>query len=108
MAPIDGSILLVSEICILDTTDVNVSKVQPSKANCLLVGVEPQRNKSPTISYKYLSENGISYVNAKYIFIIQSCSWTAEYTDYEIEGTHGSQPVLVSLIFCQIFSTRVP
>ena len=32
----------------------------------------------------------------------------AQYTDYEIEGTYGSQPVLVSLIFCQIFSTRVP
>ena len=35
MSPIDGPILLVSEIYLAHTTDVNISKVQPSKANGL-------------------------------------------------------------------------
>ena len=52
MSPIDGPIRLNLKICNLDTTDVNISKVQPCEANCLR-GVEPQRNKSPTILYKY-------------------------------------------------------
>ena len=52
MSPIDGPIGLNLKICNLDTTDVNISKVQPCEANGL-GGVEPQRNKSPTILYKY-------------------------------------------------------
>ena len=52
MSPIDGPIGLNLKICNLDTTDVNISEVQPCEANGL-GGVEPQRNKSPTILYKY-------------------------------------------------------
>ena len=35
MAPIDGPIVLVSEIYLAHTSDVNISKAQPSKANGL-------------------------------------------------------------------------
>ena len=35
MSPIDGPIVLVSEIYLAHTTDENISKAQPSKANGL-------------------------------------------------------------------------
>ena len=56
MSPVDGPIGLNLKICNLDTTDVNISKVQPCEANGL-DGVHPQRNKSPTIYYIYKRES---------------------------------------------------
>ena len=35
MSPIDGPILLISEICLAHTSGVNISKAQPSKAKGL-------------------------------------------------------------------------
>ena len=52
MAPINGAIGLKLNICNAYTTDVNISKAQPSKA-CGLGGVASQRAKSATILYKY-------------------------------------------------------
>ena len=52
MAPIDGAIGLKLEICNAYTTDVNISKAQPSKASGL-GGVASQRSKSAPILYKY-------------------------------------------------------
>ena len=52
MAPIDGAIGLKLNICNAYTTDVNISKAQPSKASGL-GGVASQRSKSAPILYKY-------------------------------------------------------
>ena len=52
MAPIDGAIGLKLNICNAYTTDVNISKAQPSKA-CGLGGVASQRSKSSPTLYKY-------------------------------------------------------
>ena len=52
MAPIDGAIGLKLNICNAYTTDVNISKAQPSKA-CGLGGVASQRSKSAPTLYKY-------------------------------------------------------
>ena len=51
MASIDGAIGL-KYICNAYTTDVNISKAQPSKASGL-GGVASQRSKSAPILYKY-------------------------------------------------------
>ena len=50
MAPIDGAIGLKLNICNAYTTDVNISKAQPSKA-CCLGEVASQRSKSAPILY---------------------------------------------------------
>ena len=52
MAPIDGPIQLISEICIPHIIDDNILKFQPSMASGL-GGVCPQRSKSPALLYKY-------------------------------------------------------
>ena len=52
MAPIDGAIGLKLEICNAYTSDVNISKAQPSKASGL-GGVRSPRSKSAPILYKY-------------------------------------------------------
>ena len=52
MAPIDGAIGLKLNICIAYTTDVKISKAQPSKASGL-GGVASQRSKSAPTLYKY-------------------------------------------------------
>ena len=52
MASIDGAIGMKIHINLPQTTDVNISKGQPSRANGL-GGVVTLRSKSPTISYKY-------------------------------------------------------
>ena len=52
MATIDGAIGLKLNICNAYTTDVNISKAQPSKA-CGLGGVASQRSKSAPTLYKY-------------------------------------------------------
>ena len=49
MSPIDGPIVLVSEIYLAHTSDVNISEAQPSKASGL-GGVRSLRSKSaPTL-----------------------------------------------------------
>ena len=65
MSPLDGPIGLNLKICNLDTTDVNISKVQPCETNGL-GGVEPQRNKSPTIYLLYYKALGILTVVRKW------------------------------------------
>ena len=52
MAPTDGAIVTKMNMCTPQTTDVNISKGQSSKASGL-GGVVSQRSKSPTILYKY-------------------------------------------------------
>ena len=52
MAPIDGAIGMKIDINLPQTTDVNISKAQPSKASGL-GGVASQRSKSAPILYKY-------------------------------------------------------
>ena len=52
MAPIDGAIGMKININTAQTTDVNISKAQPSKASGL-GGVRPPSSKSATILYKY-------------------------------------------------------
>ena len=52
MAPIDGAIGLKLNICNAYTTDVNISKAQPSKASDL-GGVRFLRSKSVPTLYKY-------------------------------------------------------
>ena len=62
MAPIDGAIGLKLKICNAYTSDVNISKAQPSKASGL-GGVASQRSKSAPILYKYRLYYGISFLN---------------------------------------------
>ena len=52
MAPIDGAIGMKIDINLPQTTDVNISKAQPSKASGL-GGVRCLRSKSAPILYKY-------------------------------------------------------
>ena len=52
MTSVDGAILMKLLINHLQTTDVNIFQAQPSKAKGL-GGVWSQRNKMPTILYKY-------------------------------------------------------
>ena len=52
MAPIDGAIGMKLKICNAYTSDVSISKAQPSKASGL-GGVALQRSKSAPILYKY-------------------------------------------------------
>ena len=52
MAPTDGAIVTKMNMCTPQTTDVNISKGQSSRA-IGLGGVAFQRSKSPTILYKY-------------------------------------------------------
>ena len=52
MAPIDGTIGMKININLPQTSDVNISKGQPSKANGL-GGVRCPRSKSAPILYKY-------------------------------------------------------
>ena len=52
MAPIDGAIGMKIDINLPQTTDVNISKAQPSKASGL-GGVVFLRSKSAPILYKY-------------------------------------------------------
>ena len=52
MAPIDGTIGMKLKICNAYTSDVNISKAQPSKASGL-GWVALQRSKSAPILYKY-------------------------------------------------------
>ena len=55
MTSVDGAILMKFLINHLQTTDVNISQGQPSKAKGP-EGVGSQRNKMLTILYKYRSE----------------------------------------------------
>ena len=52
MAPIDGAIGMKIDINLPQTTDVNISKAQPSKASGL-GGVVFLRSKSAPTLYKY-------------------------------------------------------
>ena len=52
MAPIDGAIGMKINLDLPQTTDVNISKAQPSKASGL-GGVRPPSSKSATTLYKY-------------------------------------------------------
>ena len=52
MAPIDGAIGMKINMNLPQTTDVNISKAQPSKASGL-GGVVFLRSKSAPILYKY-------------------------------------------------------
>ena len=52
MAPIDGAIGMKIDINLPQTTDVNISEAQPSKASGL-GGVRCLRSKSAPILYKY-------------------------------------------------------
>ena len=52
MAPIDGATGLKINVCNAYTSDVNISKAQPSKASGL-GGVASQRSKSASTLYKY-------------------------------------------------------
>ena len=52
MAPIDGAIAMQIDINLPQTTDVNISKAQPSKASGL-GGVRGLRSKSAPILFKY-------------------------------------------------------
>ena len=52
MAPIDGAIGMKINLDLPQTTDVNISKAQPSKASGL-GGVRGLRSKSAPILYKY-------------------------------------------------------
>ena len=52
MAPIDGAIGMKININTAQTTDVNISKAQPSKASGL-GGVRPPSSKRATTLYKY-------------------------------------------------------
>ena len=52
MSPIDGPIVLVSEIYLARTSDVNISEAQPSKTSGL-EGVRGLRSKSAPTLYKY-------------------------------------------------------
>ena len=52
MAPTDGAIVTKMNMCTPQTTDVNISKGQSSRA-IGLGGVQLQRSKSATILYKY-------------------------------------------------------
>ena len=52
MAPIDGAIGMKIDINLPQTTDVNISKAQPSKASGL-GGVRSPRSKCAPILYKY-------------------------------------------------------
>ena len=61
MAPIDGAIGLKIKICNAYTTDVNISKAQPSKASGL-GGVASQRSKSAPTLFKYR----YCFMNAKW------------------------------------------
>ena len=54
MAPTDGAIVTKMNMCTPQTTDVNISKGQSSRA-IGLGGVQLQRSKSATILYKYRS-----------------------------------------------------
>ena len=58
MAPIDGAIGMKININIPQTTDVNISKAQPSKASGL-GGVRPPRSKSAPTLYKYKLKNPV-------------------------------------------------
>ena len=55
MAPIDGAIGMKIDINLPQTTDVNISKAQPSKASGL-GGVLCLRSKSAPTLYKYRLE----------------------------------------------------
>ena len=52
MAPIDGAIAMKINLDLPQTTDVNISKAQPSKVSGL-GGVRCLRSKSAPILYKY-------------------------------------------------------
>ena len=58
MAPIDGAIGMKIDINLPQTTDVNISKAQPSKASGL-GGVVFLRSKSAPILYKYKLKNPV-------------------------------------------------
>ena len=65
MAPIDGAIGLKLNICNAYTTDVNISKAQPSKASGLLGGVRSLRSKSaPTLGILRWNRNKRFTTNA--------------------------------------------
>ena len=55
MAPIDGAIGMKIDINLPQTTDVNISKAQPSKASGL-GGVVFLRSKSAPTLYKYRTQ----------------------------------------------------
>ena len=67
MAPIDGAIGLKIKICNAYTSDVNISKAQPSKASSL-GGVASQRSKSAPILYKYRYPGAAWKVVTEFIF----------------------------------------
>ena len=81
MAPIDGAIGMKIDINLPQTTDVNISKAQPSKASGL-GGVRCLRSKSATILYKYRSFSSGNYVSSglkifheTYTFINNFLGW---------------------------------
>ena len=61
MAPIDGAIRMKIDINLPQTTDVNISKAQPSKASGL-GGVCGLRSKSAPTLYKYRFVSSLSFL----------------------------------------------
>ena len=84
MAPIDGAIGMKININHPQTTDVNISKAQPSKASGL-GGVRGLRSKSAPILYKYRYsyKKIIVYRKAETIFLRK---YGAETDDTRISG----------------------
>ena len=80
MAPIDGAIGMKIDINLPQTTDVNISKAQPSKASGLGRGVRCLRSKSAPILYKYrfdrtgVKTRRVPLVNYMFLFVFQVIS----------------------------------
>ena len=76
MAPIDGAIGMKININTAQTTDVNISKAQPSKASGL-GGVRPPSSKSATTLYNYpqmtCHANYLLKYHCKYVMMTHDC-----------------------------------
>ena len=87
MAPIDGAIGMKIDINLPQTTDVNISKAQPSKASGL-GGVRCLRSKSAPILYKYRYSNLVDRViwvfkilETKYLVAKKGCDLSQKLPD---------------------------
>ena len=72
MAPIDGAIGMKININHPQTTDVNISKAQPSKASGL-GGVRFLRSKSAPILYKYKLKTPVLRTEGRGLGVIRDC-----------------------------------
>ena len=72
MAPIDGAIGMKIDINLPQTTDVNISKAQPSKASGL-GGVRCLRSKSAPILYKYKLKTPVLRTEGRGLGLIKGC-----------------------------------